>query len=532
MIQKNYESLMSPVRTVKSRVEVFDTSTLLYTFLPEDKLIGFEIDRNAEEGLFFGFGICQSIQIKIADKEKIIDITPKNTIKISYLLDGEWIYPHPDYYVTQSRRDEITNELTIYGYDAIFDTSKHIMNDLTLEVPYTIKQVAESIATLMNVSLEIQRIGETETCFDTSYPEGANVEGTEILRDILNDIAEATQTIYFINHENKLVFKRLDKNIEPEYIITKNDYTSFDSKDGRRLQTIASVTELGDNYSASTVQSGTTQYVRENPFWDIRDDVATLVDNALAAVGDLSIGQTNFIWRGNYLIEIGDKYSIDGRDKTVISFFIGDKLTYNGALSDEVIWEYDDESSETFTNSTNLGETLKQTYAKVDKVNKEITIVAGETEANSNALSSLIINTDSITASVKEIEEVTTTKFDDINEEMVTLTNKVNATMSAEDIKLEIQSELANGVDSVTTSTGFTFNEEGLTVEKAGSEMKTQITEDGMTVYRDNTEVLIANNVGVQAINLQARTYLIIGTNSRFEDYDNNSRTGCFWIGS
>lgn len=81
----------------------------------------------------------------------------------------------------------------------------------------------------------------------------------------------------------------------------------------------------------------------------------------------------------------------------------------------------------------------------------------------------------------------------------------------------------------VTTATGFTFNEEGLTVSKTGSEMETQITEDGMTVSKNGSVVLTANNIGVDAVNLHATTYLIIGQNSRFEDY--NGRTGCFWIG-
>ncbi|MBE6782978.1 MAG: hypothetical protein E7536_03085 [Ruminococcaceae bacterium] len=63
-----------------------------------------------------------------------------------------------------------------------------------------------------------------------------------------------------------------------------------------------------------------------------------------------------------------------------------------------------------------------------------------------------------------------------------------------------------------------------------GKEIKTQITEDGMTVYKNDEEVLVANNEGVKAEDLHATTYLIIGTNSRFEDYG-NGRTGCFWIG-
>ena len=69
-----------------------------------------------------------------------------------------------------------------------------------------------------------------------------------------------------------------------------------------------------------------------------------------------------------------------------------------------------------------------------------------------------------------------------------------------------------------------------MTVDKANSEMKTTITEDGMTVYKNDEAVLVADNVGVNAKNLHATTYLIIGTNSRFEDYGTN-RTGCFWIG-
>jgi len=52
-----------------------------------------------------------------------------------------------------------------------------------------------------------------------------------------------------------------------------------------------------------------------------------------------------------------------------------------------------------------------------------------------------------------------------------------------------------------------------------------------MKIIKDTDIVLTANNTGVDAKNLHATTYLIVGANSRFEDYDDNSRTGCFWIG-
>ena len=118
-----------------------------------------------------------------------------------------------------------------------------------------------------------------------------------------------------------------------------------------------------------------------------------------------------------------------------------------------------------------------------------------------------------------------------VNSDIETLIQRVDATMTPEAVEIQIQNAIAKGTTEITTTTGFTFNEEGLSVAKSGSEMTTQITEDGMTVYKDDNPMLVANNEGVEAINLNASTYLIIGLNSRFEDYDNRTRTGCFWIG-
>ena len=113
---------------------------------------------------------------------------------------------------------------------------------------------------------------------------------------------------------------------------------------------------------------------------------------------------------------------------------------------------------------------------------------------------------------------------------MVTLSKQVAASMTSDQVKLEIQSQLSGvNVDEVTTSTGYTFDSNGLTISKNSSEMSTTITDDGMTVYKNNSAVLIANNNGVDAKNLHATTYLIVGNNSRFEDYGSN-RTGCFFI--
>lgn len=146
------------------------------------------------------------------------------------------------------------------------------------------------------------------------------------------------------------------------------------------------------------------------------------------------------------------------------------------------------------------------------------------------AVSDLALTAEGITASVQEMQKTTSDALGSINSNIETLSKQVQATMTAESVKMEIQSAIDNGVTKVTTSTGFVFDDTGLTIEKSNSQMKTQITEDGMKVLKNGSEVLVADHKGVQAKDLHAETYLIVGKNSRFEDKGN--RTCCFWIGS
>lgn len=101
---------------------------------------------------------------------------------------------------------------------------------------------------------------------------------------------------------------------------------------------------------------------------------------------------------------------------------------------------------------------------------------------------------------------------------------------TATGLSLQLQNVQENGVSKVGTTTGYIFDENGMTVEKSGREIKTQITENGMTVYKNGSAVLTANSGGVDAVDLNAATYLIVGGRSRFENYGTD-RTGCFWVG-
>ena len=169
-----------------------------------------------------------------------------------------------------------------------------------------------------------------------------------------------------------------------------------------------------------------------------------------------------------------------------------------------------------------------------EDIENEITILESETKTLKESVSSLQLNSDSINASVKSLQETVTNTTNGLASDISSIQNQVNLAMTANDVKLEIQKEMAKGTNKVTTATGFTFNESGLNISKSDSEMSTRITEDGMKVYRNNDVVLTANNQGVDAKNLHATTYLIIGGNSRMESVteDGTKRTAVFWIGS
>lgn len=517
-------------RSIQAILDLYTGDALTDSF-QSDRIVNIEVQRTGEPSKFFGFGVSHKATIKLLDRNRELNITKENYFKLQLgveTLSGIEYKSFPKFFVTEVTRDEKTNELTITAYDALEKTTVHTVSELDIAAPYTIRQYADALA----IALTGSSIFDTDiSTFGLEYPEGANLEGTETFRDVLNAIAEATQTIYYIGFDDLIHFRRLDNTLNKS--ITKDIYMDLTSGINRTLQTIASVTELGDNISASTETAGETQYIRNNPFWELREDVATLVDDAVAAIGDIAIQEFSCQWRGDPALEPGDKIAYITKDDEVLySYLINDTITYNGGLQQKTDWEFT-KTEETPTNPSSLGEVIKQTYAKVDKANKQVEILVSEVDENSSAIAAIQANTESISASVSAVEKANKDAIDTVNKDIGDLTKKVEATITSEDVKLEISSALENGVDKVVTSTGFTFNEEGLTINKTGSEMTTNIDEDGMSVYRDNEEVLTADNQGVTAYNLHAKTYLIVGESSRFEDYENEgeTRTGCFWIG-
>lgn len=184
-------------------------------------------------------------------------------------------------------------------------------------------------------------------------------------------------------------------------------------------------------------------------------------------------------------------------------------------------------SNKTFAQYMGRFLTLKR---DVEGIQMQVGETSGDIEAINESISGIVIDAGKISTMVSN----TQTALNDANESIGKLTKEVSTKVTAEGVEVQIKSAMENGTTKVDTGTGLAFTSEGMTIDKEDGETKTRIAEDGMTVYEKSGSseeaVLAANAGGVDARNLHATTYLIVGKNSRFEDFG-TGRTGCFWIG-
>ena len=523
------EQLNSPIQRIKARVELYLGSALTSICNCGETLRDFTIERTGENK-FFGFGICQKISGTLIDLHKTIDISKDHTVEGVFGVGSDFIYPFPKFYIQDFKRDEVGGTVTFTGYDILYKAENFTHADLNFGDNYTVRAVAAACANILQVPLKF--INVNDNLLDTDYTTGvnANFTGKESIRRVLDAIAEFTQTIYYINSEWELVFRRINPAEKPALTIDGGQYISFESAGSRRLKNIMSVTEGEDNVNTVGEGEGVTQFIRDNPFLTLRNDLDVLLEQAQANVGGMELEQFDMTWSGNYLLEIGDRIAMETEDSTVYSFLLDDALTFDGGLIQVTGWHFDENEGERASNPVTLGEALNQTYIRVDKANKRIDMLVSESDVNKDAIAAIAIDMSSISQSVTEVQKNVENQFESIDGELVTINKKVETLVTPEAFEIGINNVIDNGVKKIETTTGFTFDETGLTIEKSNSEIKTQITEDGMKVFRRDTEVLTADNEGVKAEDLHATTYLMIGGRSRFENYGSD-RTACFWIG-
>lgn len=179
----------------------------------------------------------------------------------------------------------------------------------------------------------------------------------------------------------------------------------------------------------------------------------------------------------------------------------------------------------------------KQSQSDLHRVQREIIAdykinIADVARVSESRMQSLINQkAGEITAEVGEIK----TAAGELGSQISELSSKVAASVTTDQMAVIITKEMGKGVSKIATSTGYTFDDEGLHIHKSGSDITNRLDETGMQVLRNagtemETVMLRADADGVVATDVKVRNYLIVGNHARLEDYG-EKRTACFWLG-
>ena len=179
-----------------------------------------------------------------------------------------------------------------------------------------------------------------------------------------------------------------------------------------------------------------------------------------------------------------------------------------------------------------------------NKVNDELTILSGTVTTIKNdvdELNSTMTNTTKLVDDQgKELgilSKNTTSISQTVNEVSVSVSSIRDNTYSKEEVNKIIDGSDENNRVSFLKTTTVLIDENGQTIDKDGSPVKSNMDADGFEIIdklHGNDTLLeakydpVLGETKVRSKHLIVEKYLTVGTHSRFEDYENG--TGCFYI--
>lgn len=165
----------------------------------------------------------------------------------------------------------------------------------------------------------------------------------------------------------------------------------------------------------------------------------------------------------------------------------------------------------------------KTLSGKVLELKTTVDGLKAENRDASGKMASLTLDVEGIATEVSRQQS----QLDSVNSRLT------GVTQTAEDVQIKVRSMMEEGTKKVTTETGFTFDSQGLTIRKSGTQMENLLNETGMFVKRSGEVILQADHEGVTAVDVTVRNYLMVGEHARFEDYSSggdSKRTACYWM--
>lgn len=278
-----------------------------------------------------------------------------------------------------------------------------------------------------------------------------------------------------------------------------------------------------------------------------REKVIVPIWNTLKGIKYLPF-KTNYY--GYPYLDSGDIiYIQDTKDIGYISYVFNHTFKFNGAFSGTIDTPAMTKAQTSYKNTFDIKTKFRRAERSINKINGEIKDIVEETSENTEKLSQHEQTIDSITNKVSRNTTNINNNYQEIinklgdkaqKDDVISLENKVETIQNDTEYAIKVSEDIqVNGVSKVKTETGYTFDNDGLKIEKTNAKTKSKLNEAGLEINdatgSSEESLLFAGydeKIGetiVKSKNMTVEKYLTVGTYSRIEDYEEG--TGVFWIG-
>lgn len=452
-------------------------------------------DPNAEQAVAGLAVVGLAVAGTPGDGDASVISAPKLGVKA--MGDTEYSYKTFGTYIIKSQKyDDETGSLELECYDLMLQSM--IPYDISLDYSsgaVTVKGLLDAICNRLG-----WKIGYTTFTNSDVVIDGEKFDNTYTFRDVLDQIAQVAAGVIAFKDDALCVLYLTSTG---ETIDASNLRSlKIGEKYGPVNSVVLARTPQEDNIYAqdatSIAANGLTEVkIENNQIMDShRED---FIDAILDRVNGLQFWLYELESFGIGYLDLCDMFTLETLDGTQHeTIMLSDELRISQSLGENSSLEAPEATETDYAAASTTDRVLNKTILKVDKQAQQITALVSRTESLETQvthMSEVMIDSDSV------------------------------------DIKI---SEAIGDRNSVTTSTGYTFDANGLKIAKSGESMENLLDNTGMHVSRDGEGILDADHEGVRALNLTSRQFLIVGDNSRFENYDNGTdskRTACFFIG-
>ena len=360
----------------------------------------------------------------------------------------------------------------------------------------------------------------------------------ESCRDVLKEISKLAYSWVRIGWDNKcyIDFNQYDTTDADVYnVITNNHYFSLETKKevfGPINSVVVGMSGInGESHivkdAASIEQYGEhTLYIYDNPLTNTFE-LRELAQQKANKLFGLSYTQVNVETLGHPWLQGLEKINVvDMEGNNNITYPFNKTLKYNGHIRSIIDSMGETEVESTLAYESGILKNIRSASITVDKQNQTI-----------ESFTNRVIDIE--TKDNNDYQEILD-KFDNYapKSDIVTIENSVKQLQTDTYTKTEINTKLTDGsVTKVHTVSG-TFDENGMTYEKTNAKTKTTINEVGVNVqdatgstsksllfagYVDNKNEEFEkyrNQTIVGSDNIVVREFLVIGDNSRIQDYE------------